>query len=176
MSSLTDKQRVLAATDLVRLIGEQVTLKRKGREYTCLCPFHNDHNPSMYVVPSKQIYHCFVCGAGGDALKFAMDYFKMEFREALTLLADRAGITLSPPKRRETMIDGLPTEGEEVSRAAILNASAHDPDRQLTLAFDKNTGKQLWEAKVHAGGLIAGCHWRSLWAASVGERSRSVEP
>ena len=124
MSSLSDKQRVLAATDLVRLIGEQVTLKRKGREYTCLCPFHNDHNPSMYVVPSKQIYHCFVCGAGGDCLKFAMDYFKMEFREALQMLADRAGITLAPPKRREPSVDGLPGENEAVSRAAILNASA----------------------------------------------------
>ncbi len=124
MSSLSDKQRVLAATDLVRLIGEQVTLKRKGREYTCLCPFHNDHNPSMYVVPSKQIYHCFVCGAGGDCLKFAMDYFKMEFREALHMLADRAGITLAPPKRREASVDGLPGENEAVSRAAILNASA----------------------------------------------------
>ena len=95
-----DKRRVLEATDIVRLIGEHVALRKQGREFKCLCPFHDDHNPSMYVVPAKQIYHCFVCGAGGDSLTFAIDYFKMSFREALQFLADRAGIKLAPPPRR----------------------------------------------------------------------------
>lgn len=95
-----DKRRVLEATDLVRLVGEHVALKRKGREWACVCPFHDDHNPSMYVVPHKQIYHCFVCGAGGDAISFVMNYHKMGFREALQLLADRAGIELAPLPRR----------------------------------------------------------------------------
>ncbi len=95
-----DKRRVIEATDLVRLIGEQVSLRKAGREFKCVCPFHDDHNPSMCVVPHKQIYHCFVCGAGGDALSFVINYHKMSFREALQFLADRAGITLSPPPRR----------------------------------------------------------------------------
>ncbi len=95
-----DKRRVVEATDLVRLIGEHVALRKKGREFACLCPFHDDHNPSMYVVPHKQIYHCFVCGAGGDAISFVMNFHKASFREALQILADRAGITLSPPPRR----------------------------------------------------------------------------
>lgn len=60
-----DIRRVLEATDLVKLIGEQLPLKRKGREYVCVCPFHDDHAPSMYVSPMKQIYKCFACGAGG---------------------------------------------------------------------------------------------------------------
>jgi DNA primase len=107
-----DKERVLAATDLVRLIGEQVSLKRKGREFACLCPFHDDHNPSMYVVPSKQIYHCFVCGAGGDAIRFTTDYFKMGFREALQYLADRAGIQLSPPPSRRAAAEHGGSAGE----------------------------------------------------------------
>jgi len=95
-----DRQRVLDATDIVRLIGEQMALKQKGREYVCLCPFHDDHSPSMCVVPHKQIYHCFSCGAGGNAITFAMNYHKMSFRESLEYLAERAGLALSPPPRR----------------------------------------------------------------------------
>jgi DNA primase len=93
--SSDDRDRVKSATDIVRLIGDHVTLRAKGREFACLCPFHDDHNPSMYVVPTKQIYHCFVCGAGGDVFDFVMGYHRMEFREALEYLADRAGIKLT---------------------------------------------------------------------------------
>lgn len=88
------RQRILDASAIERIIGELVTLKPKGREFACLCPFHNDHNPSMYVVPAKQIFHCFVCGAGGNAIDFVMKYHGMGFREALEYLASRAGIEL----------------------------------------------------------------------------------
>lgn len=91
-----DVERVKDATDIVRLVGEAVSLKPKGREFVGLCPFHDDHNPSMYVVPGKQIYHCFVCGAAGDVLTFVQKFHKMEFREALEFLATRAGIVLTP--------------------------------------------------------------------------------
>lgn len=91
-----DRQRVLDATDLVRLIGEHVTLRAKGREYMGLCPFHDDHKPSMYVVPSKQIYHCFSCGAGGNAFTFVMNYHKMGFREAMEYLAEKGSVKLTP--------------------------------------------------------------------------------
>lgn len=89
-----NKRKVLDATDIVRLIGDHIALKPKGREYVCLCPFHDDHSPSMYVVPTKQIFHCFSCGAGGNAIDFAMRYHGMEFRAALEHLAERAGVTL----------------------------------------------------------------------------------
>lgn len=118
-----DKRRVLEATDIVRLIGEQVALRKQGREFKCLCPFHDDHNPSMYVVPLKQMYHCFVCGAGGNALTFAVDYFKMPFREALQFLADRAGIQLSPPPKRNAGGTGDEVVVPGVSREAILSAN-----------------------------------------------------
>lgn len=91
--------KVKDACDIVRIIGEQVQIKPKGREYVCLCPFHDDHNPSMRVIPAKQIFHCFVCGTGGDVLKFTQLFHKMEFREALEHLAEKAGITLTPWKR-----------------------------------------------------------------------------
>ena len=86
------KDRVQQATDIVRLIGEQVALRPKGKEFAGLCPFHDDKNPSMQVSPAKQIYKCFSCGAGGDVFSFVMNYHKMTFPEAIKHLAERAGI------------------------------------------------------------------------------------
>ncbi|MBL8991169.1 MAG: DNA primase [Phycisphaerae bacterium] len=118
-----DKQRVLDATDIVRLVGEHVSLKKKGREWVGLCCFHDDHNPSMYVVPSKQIFHCFVCGAGGDALRFVMDYHKMGFREALTYLAERAGVALTPWKPPSRPAGSAGDDEPPVSRDTLLAAN-----------------------------------------------------
>jgi DNA primase len=113
-----DVERVRDATDLVRLVGETVALRPKGREYVGLCPFHDDHTPSMYVVPAKQIFHCFVCGAGGDAFAYVQKFHKMEFREALRFLAERAGITLTERTPRGESEPG----GVEASRADLLRA------------------------------------------------------
>src|SRR5690625_6149964 len=90
-----DKLQVQQATDIVRLIGEQVALKPKGREFLGLCPFHDDQNPSLHVSPVKQIYKCFSCGAGGDVFSFMMNYHKLSFPEALQFLAERGGIAIS---------------------------------------------------------------------------------
>lgn len=91
-----DVQRVIDATDIVRLIGEYVTLRPAGREYKGLCPFHDDTRPSMSVVPHKGIFHCFACGTGGSAIRFVQLHQHVEFREALRFLAERAGIELTP--------------------------------------------------------------------------------
>lgn len=88
------KRQIQDGTDIIRLIGEQVAIKPRGKEFIGLCPFHEDHSPSMYVSPAKQIYKCFSCGAGGDVFAFVMNYHKMSFPEALKYLADRAGIEL----------------------------------------------------------------------------------
>jgi DNA primase len=98
----SDVDSVREATDLVRLIGEHISLRPRGREHVGVCPFHDDHAPSMAVVTHKgnAFFKCHACGAGGDAFDFVMNYHKMEFPEALRYLADRAGITLTP--RRET--------------------------------------------------------------------------
>ncbi len=106
------KLQVKEATDLVSLIGQDLALKRKGKEFVALCPFHDDKNPSMSVVPQKQIYHCFVCKAGGDVFNWMMNYHKMDFPQALEHLADRAGIQLKPlgspaGGRRSIGADGL---------------------------------------------------------------------
>lgn len=100
-----DRDRVRDASDIVKIIGEHVDLKPKGREYVGLCPFHNDNKPSMYVVPHKQIYTCFSCGAAGDVFKFVQDYHQMTFVEALKYLAEQAGITLTQRRQRRTKHD-----------------------------------------------------------------------
>jgi len=97
-----DRQRVLDATDIVQLISEHLALKPKGREYVGLCPFHDDHKPSMCVVPHKQMYHCFSCGAGGNAITFVTQYHKMGYGEALKYLAGRANVELTPWKPTRT--------------------------------------------------------------------------
>ena len=91
----SDRDRILEATDLVGLIGEQVRLEPKGSEFIGLCPFHDDARPSMYVVPAKRFYHCFACGAHGNAIDFLINLHNLEFREALEALANRAGLELS---------------------------------------------------------------------------------
>jgi DNA primase len=99
----TDIDRVRDATDLVQIVGEHVTLRPKGREHVGLCPFHEDRTPSLAVVTHKgnAFFKCHACGAGGDVFDFVRQYHKMEFGEALRYLADRAGITLSPPKNAQ---------------------------------------------------------------------------
>jgi DNA primase len=95
--------QVRDATDLVQLIGEHIPLQPKGREHIGLCPFHDDHKPSMSVVTHKgnAFYKCFSCGATGDAFTFVMQYHRKDFGEALRFLADRAGVTLRPRARAE---------------------------------------------------------------------------
>jgi DNA primase len=83
---------------IVDLIGTYISLKRSGRTYTGLCPFHDDKNPSMQVNDEKGLYHCFSCGAGGDIFSFLVNYRNLTFKEALEELAQKLNITLSNDK------------------------------------------------------------------------------
>lgn len=80
--------------DIVEVISEYVNLTKTGQNYKALCPFHNEKTPSFFVSPSKQIFHCFGCGKGGDILSFLMEYEKISFSEAISLLASKAGIEI----------------------------------------------------------------------------------
>ncbi len=97
------KEQVRARTDIVQLIGETVSLQpaRGGRTFQCLCPFHDDHNPSMQVNPERQTYRCWVCNEGGDCFSYVMKHDNLSFPEALTLLAEKAGIELPRRSRNE---------------------------------------------------------------------------
>ena len=86
--------RILDAAQIVDVVSEFVTLRRRGVNYIGLCPFHNEKSASFSVSPGKQMYYCFGCGAGGNVFTFIMNYENYTFAEAIKLLADRAGIAL----------------------------------------------------------------------------------
>lgn len=86
--------QIIAANDIVSVIGEHVHMKRSGSGYMGLCPFHSEKSPSFSVSPGKQVYHCFGCGESGNVVTFVMKYENATFQEALKILADRAGIKL----------------------------------------------------------------------------------
>jgi len=88
------KNRIRENTDIVRIIGESVELRKAGVNYVGLCPFHAEKTPSFSVNPGKQFFHCFGCGESGDAFSFMMKHHRLTFPEALKELARRAGIDL----------------------------------------------------------------------------------
>ncbi|MHC1480876.1 DNA primase [Frateuria aurantia] len=87
-------EELLTRVDIVEVIERRVPLKKAGREWTACCPFHNERSPSFYVSPSKQFYHCFGCGAHGSALKFLMEYERLEFPDAVEELAKTVGLSV----------------------------------------------------------------------------------
>jgi len=109
---------ILRRTDIVELIGGHLPLKAAGRTHKALCPFHTEKTPSFVVNPERQIFHCFGCGEGGDAIAFLVKHERLTFPEAVRTLAERAGVSL--PAR-----GGGPSEGEgrlsllEVQRQAL---------------------------------------------------------
>ena len=88
------KAQVLAAIDIVQLIGRSVALKRRGKTYVGLCPFHQEKTPSFHVNPTRGHFHCFGCKAGGNAIDFVMKRDRIEFIDALKLLGEEAGIEM----------------------------------------------------------------------------------
>ena len=86
-------ERLKAQTDIVDIVGHYLPLKKSGANFVCVCPFHDDKNPSMS--PSRGIFHCFSCKAGGDAIKFVMDYEKLSYPEAVEKIAGLQNFTLN---------------------------------------------------------------------------------
>ncbi|PKL47712.1 MAG: DNA primase [Planctomycetes bacterium HGW-Planctomycetes-1] len=112
--------RIQQANDIVDVISEHVKLTRKGREMVGLCPFHDDHKPSMNVNPDKQIFKCFACSAGGDVIKFIQMREGLSFMRAVERLAERAGIKLTLPKRTAgQQPEGDPADIEKVNKWAM---------------------------------------------------------
>ncbi len=87
-------EEVRTASDIVDVVSAHVRLKKRGKNYLGLCPFHQEKTPSFSVSPEKQMYHCFGCGVGGNVFTFLMELEKVSFVEAVRTLAERAGITL----------------------------------------------------------------------------------
>ncbi len=120
-SSFDDKERVRQAIDIVDLVGSYLQLRREGRGYKALCPWHDDTRPSLQVNPERQSFKCWVCDIGGDIFSFMMKMENVEFPEALSMLADRAGIQLTPYRSGDAAGGASPT------------ALAGSPDDKRTL-------------------------------------------
>src|SRR5256714_1759324 len=125
----TVKERV----DIVQLIGERVSLKKMGRAYSGLCPFHSEKTPSFTVDPDRRTYHCFGCGRHGDIFTWLEELDGMEPVEALKVLAERAGVELT--SRRD------PAEQEREKRLLAANDTAHFYFRQALRGTDR--GKEV---------------------------------
>ena len=93
--------------DIVNVISSYISLEKKGRNYFGLCPFHDDHSPSLSVSPEKQIYKCFVCGESGNVFNFVMNYEHISFNEALQELAEQAGVDVKVNIKRDNRYDKL---------------------------------------------------------------------
>jgi len=110
--SFADKVKQQA--DIVRVVGEYVRLKKTGKDFSGLCPFHQEKTPSFTVSPIKQIFYCFGCGKGGDVYNFVMDMEKCEFPEAVKVVAEKCGITIPRQKERS------PEERKENQQRSVL--------------------------------------------------------
>lgn len=112
--------RILSATDIVDVIGDFVTLKRKGVNYQACCPFHNEKTPSFVVSPAKGYYKCFGCGKGGSAVGFVMDHESISYPEALKYLAQKYGI----PVQEKQMSDEQRRENDDRESMMAVNVFA----------------------------------------------------
>jgi len=174
--------QVQQATDIVDLIGQYVTLRKRGKDHVGLCPFHSEKTPSFAVSPTKQFFKCFGCGAGGGAFQFLMQHLKCTFPEAVRQLAERAGI----PAPTET---GPPAEvGMERGDLLRLTRFAADfyrqqlraPAGEAALAYARGRGltdesidrfelgysPDAWDGLVRAA-RAAGYGERQLLAAGL---------
>ncbi|MGN6227981.1 MAG: DNA primase [Dyella sp.] len=122
---------LLARVDIVDVIERRVPLKKAGREWTACCPFHDERSPSFYVSPAKQFYHCFGCGVHGSAVKFLMEYERLEFPDAVEELAQSVGLTVP----REGGRDERPRE-DKTDLYALLDAAAGWYQQQLPKSPD----------------------------------------
>ena len=128
MSNTAFISELKARADIYDIVSESVTLRKSGANWLGLCPFHSEKTPSFTVNPSKQIFHCFGCGAGGDVISFVTKHENMTFREALEVLAARYGVEIpshNPQKaeRRDHLLQ-LVTEAETVFKRHLPS----DPD------------------------------------------------
>ncbi|MBF2001513.1 MAG: DNA primase [Synechococcales cyanobacterium M58_A2018_015] len=171
------KQRV----DIVDVISEHVVLRKRGKDFTGLCPFHDDKSPSFSVSPSKQFYYCFSCGAGGNAIKFLMEIGKQSFSDVVLDLARRYQIpvqTLEPEQRQELQRQlSLREQLYEVLAltAKFFEHALRQSDGQAALDYLRQQ-RQLSEATIQQFQLgYAPGGWQTLYGYLVEQKRYPVE-
>jgi DNA primase len=157
------KSRVLQATDLVALIGQSVALKRRGKDFVGLCPFHQEKTPSFSVSPSKQRFYCYGCEKGGNAIDFVMLRDRTEFKDALRLLAEAAGIDVPAFKQTKESVSERQILLEALSVASMFfeKSLAHPQHGHAGRKYLDERGFNAESIqKFHIG--LAGDSWDAL--------------
>ena len=133
---------IIDKTDIVEVIAARIPLKKAGRNFKAACPFHGEKTPSFIVSPDKQIFHCFGCGIGGNALSFLMKYEQLNFREAAKILADKVGIKLPASqfvdRGRDSFLDKLFSLNEAAKN--FYKAYLASPNGKLCSRYLKERG------------------------------------
>ncbi|HDC93010.1 MAG TPA: DNA primase, partial [Candidatus Acetothermia bacterium] len=138
---MSELDEIREKVDIVELISRYVALKPSGKGYKGRCPFHPDDTPSFYVSPEKKLWHCFGCGAGGDAIGFLMRIERLSFREALERLAAELGVELRRSGEREKLLE-INAAAERFFRDA-LNSPEGKSARDYLLS--RGLGPEVWD-------------------------------
>lgn len=148
-------EEVRMKNDIVDVISGYVKLQKKGSSYFGLCPFHNEKSPSFSVSPSKQMYYCFGCNAGGNVFTFIMEYENYTFLEALKMLAERAGVELPEGEYSEEARARADMKSTllEVNKLAAKYYYAQLKSEQGSAAHSYLTGRGLSEETITGFGL-----------------------
>ncbi|MCK4913384.1 MAG: DNA primase [Planctomycetes bacterium] len=165
--------QVQQASDIVDVISEHVNLVSKGREMVGLCPFHEDHKPSMYVNNVKQIFKCFACGAGGDVFKFVQMRENLTFPQAIERLAQRAGIEIKKTSHHSSASNVNQINPNVLAKvnawaAKYFQANLYD-DKKGKLARDYIAERKITQESIKTWriGLAVGTHDDLIQAAKI---------
>ena len=161
-------EEVRARSDIVAVIGEHIPLKRAGKDYRALCPFHEEKTPSFYVVPSKGFYKCFGCGESGDLFSFVMKRMGLDFTEAVKYAGRKAGVAVREVKaRREYQDPNRPLyEANAFAREYYLEQLADAEIGRLARDYLKKRGIDADTAEGFGIGF-APDEWRGLRTAAA---------
>src|SRR6266852_6585242 len=139
-------ERVKQQADIVRVVGEYVRLKKTGKDFSGLCPFHQEKTPSFTVSPIKQIFYCFGCGKGGDIFNFVMEMERCEFPDALRLVAEKCGISIpkpkpsSPAERTQSSVRATLVEMHREAQTFFVNQLQGTVEGKLARAYLEDRG------------------------------------
>lgn len=156
-----DVRKIKDRLDIVDVIGDKVRLHRAGRSFKGLCPFHDEKTPSFHVSQERQNYHCFGCGKGGDVFSFVMETEGLDFRDALELLAERAGVELTPIEGMQKRTSGNLYEVMDMAGKFYRDVLVA-PEGEVARSYLLRRGLDVRDAGRYELGF-SGTSWDSLW-------------
>jgi DNA primase len=172
-------ERVKQQADIVKVVGEYVRLKKTGKDFSGLCPFHQEKTPSFTVSPIKQIFYCFGCGKGGDIFNFVMQMERCEFPDALRLVAEKCGISIpkpkpsSPAERTQSSVRATLVEMHREAQTFFVNQLQGTAEGKLARAYledrglDKATMDRFGIGYAPSGGDLLLRHLKGKYAEKL---------